>query len=139
MVNTYKGFFFCFVLCTVILVYLNEFINKIMKWNIGNIKNYSYEAFNRCDISSWKPVLFLFLLQECHFLYFTPWKWFFWKFWTINADLNEEFTIKHWEKVLCGVCGRHCGNLNLKCFSDETLWNIFRISEKKLVRSWNHF
>ena len=43
-----------------------------MKWNIGNIKNYNYEAFNRCDVSSWKPVLFLFLLQECHFLILLP-------------------------------------------------------------------
>ena len=27
-------------------------------------------------------------------------------FWTINAESNQEFTMKHWENILCELCGR---------------------------------
>ena len=117
--NTYQGFLF-FVLYTVIPGYFNEFIYEIMKWNISKIKHHSYEVLNLqvylivlvlthgnlqfWGISCKEKVIFIrgmpfFLLLplESEFLQ---------KFWTINAHNNEEFTIKHWEKILCEVCGR---------------------------------
>ena len=63
-------------------------------------------------------------------------------FWTINTHNNEEFTIKHWEKKFTfqisnvqnltfveGFSGLFCINVT----SDNTPWNIFKISEKNLV------
>ena len=84
--------------------------------NIWKIKYHSYKVLNlQVNLivlvlthgNQWFLGIFLekrwFLLQKCNFFYFYPLKM---NFWTINAHNNEELTIKHWEKILCEVCGR---------------------------------
>ena len=88
-------FFFFFVLYAVIPFYFNEFINKIMKWNIANIKNYNYEVLNlqvhltRLALTHEKKEKMIFTRRMPFFLLLPPENKFLQKVWTINAQVNE--------------------------------------------------
>ena len=102
--NTYQGFlffffvfffFFFFFLYAVIPVHFNEFINKIMKWNIANIKNRNYEVLNlqvhltRLALTHEKKEKMIFTRRMPFFLLLLPENKFLQKVWTINAQVNE--------------------------------------------------
>ena len=99
--NTYQGFlffflfFFFFFIYAVIPVHFNEFINKIMKWNIANIKNHNYEVLNlqvhltRLALTHEKKEKMIFTRRMPFFLLLPPENKFLQKVWTINAQVNE--------------------------------------------------
>ena len=105
-----------FVLYTVISGYFNEFIYEMMKWNLSKIKHHSYEVLN---LQIYLIVLMLthgngrlfckenviFITGMSFFQLLPPENEFLQMFWTINTNNNEEFTIKHWQEILCRVCG----------------------------------
>ena len=50
-----------------------------------------------------------------------------------QLSIEKEFYVKFVERfsgLFCINITWHYGNLNVKCFSDDTPWNIFQISEK---------
>ena len=66
-------------------------------------------------VNSWKPVTLgdffrkenvYFITGMRFFLLLPPENGFLQIFWTITAHNKEEFIMKHWEKILCKVCGR---------------------------------
>ena len=70
--------------------------------------------FKSFGVNSWKPVILgvsfqkklIFITGMLFFLLLPPENEFLQKFGIINGHNNEEFTIKHLEKLLCEVCGR---------------------------------
>ena len=91
--------------------YLKDQSYEVLKPQLWSIKPAS--IIYSFGVNSWKPVILGDLLQKCDFftvmpffLLLAPDNEFLQKFWTINAHYNEEFTMKHWEKLLCKVCGR---------------------------------
>ena len=90
---------------------------EIMKWNISEIKHHTYEVLNMYVYLIfwvlthgnlkfwqifWKEKL-IFISEMPFFLLLPPENESLQLFWTINAHNNEQFTIKHWEKILCEV------------------------------------
>ena len=109
-----------FVVYTVIPGYFDEFVHEIMKWNISKIKHNSYEVLNlqvyliilvltHGNLWFWGGEVYkekvIFITGMPFFLVLPPENEFLQTFWTINTHNNEEFTIKHYKKKLCEVCG----------------------------------